>query len=115
MEDGKYKVASPENTLTMVEFRIKNTVTSISDIQNKKEIEVFPNPTSEKITVNTKSLPGVIALKILDITGSPVLIKTLDPMNKHHTFSVAGLSRGTYLLNVSYESGKSVNSKLLIN
>jgi len=116
IENNKYKVVSPENTLTMIEFQLKDIGTSNNEIENKTDIIVYPNPASQKVTVKTNQLYGQTSLKLFNMTGIPVFSKSLHSNeNDFYTFSVEHLPHGAYLIQISDESGNSDRSKIVVN
>jgi plastocyanin len=103
-----YYVCSPHAYLGM-----KGTITaigtSLSDDNNNEELEaVYPNPFSDKVTLNfTLSTPSRITIDLLEITGIPVgsiVDKVYDAGKQVEVINVAYLKPGQYLLR--YQSNR---------
>lgn len=115
LSDNRYKVLTPENTLTMIEFQLKDIGTSNKEIQNKTNIRVYPNPASEKVTIETGRLRGEKKLELYNTLGVKVSSQTyFGEGNRSLTHSVEHLPGGVYFLVVSDEFGNSNNQKLMV-
>ena len=77
------------------------------DIITADQVNVFPNPTSDFISIET-ALKGTMNYTIADITGQEVLRGTLNA----NTIDVQSLTTGTYILMITHESGVYVDKLL---
>lgn len=103
--NGTFVNYSPINFSSRIYTCHPVTSTSISEY-NKKNINVYPNPTTSQLTLNTTD--KIINVNIIDITGKTV--KTITPSN--NTIDVTGLVKGIYFLKLQTENGIS-NSKFI--
>jgi hypothetical protein len=72
-------------------------------------LSVFPNPSTNELTVITPKYDGSIQAELTDIHGKLVFEKTLDNNSliaNQHRLDVTSLAKGMYILNLSAASGK---------
>jgi hypothetical protein len=81
--------------------------TSIHEPSSSATIQVFPNPTSDLLTV--KSNEPIGRLELFDPTGK--LIATIHEM----TFDLSALSSGLYILEVHMASGQKIERRIIKN
>jgi hypothetical protein len=70
-------------------------------------VEVYPNPTSELITVEFQNMnPGQHTTEMIDITGKVILKEQIETTlgTKKFSIDLAGYPRGLYLLKISGEN-----------
>ncbi len=72
------------------------------------EISVYPNPTSEKITINTKY--EIISSQLFDVAGKEILS---SKNSKEINLKENGISKGIYFLKIS-GTDFSVNKKVVV-
>lgn len=70
---------------------------------NSDQIIIFPNPVSDKLTVNISDMEGEVTLEIRDMSGS--LISTNIVTNQITEFDVSSISAGMYLLHIRNKQG----------
>ena len=96
-------------------FFIDNNENTIAEekniiIENSNDINIFPNPFSEKITIESPESEIILSISIYDAQGKLVYenknVKASDELDLSH------LNDGTYVLHYSYE--KVTNSKQMI-
>ena len=99
--------------------RYRDNYTSIIGLKEEVKniaISVFPNPTSNQITIITNNHYGRIKAEIIDLQGKTLLIKELnnnpEDFNKH-SIDVSSIAKGVYILNLSNLEGKQ-SLKILI-
>ncbi|ALJ06376.1 hypothetical protein APS56_15070 [Pseudalgibacter alginicilyticus] len=100
------------------EIRIGNTWQSVTDQPelsvSKNELEsninIFPNPANDYITINTKNDFKVSSIEMFSLLGQKVLTQT---ELKNNQLNVSNLTRGVYLLKVSADGG-SFTKKIVI-
>ena len=69
---------------------------SITEVSN--QINIFPNPTNENITISIENFNGNIQTEVYDLIGN-----RLQSTNET-TISLQDYARGIYLLKVAYEN-----------
>jgi hypothetical protein len=89
---------------------IDESTASVSDFSNGK-IRLYPNPATDKVYV---SLPEAVTnanVAIVDISGKKVLSKTISGSTIE--IDVHTLAKGTYILRMNENSGKTFNAKFI--
>jgi hypothetical protein len=76
-------------------------IVSIAETEENKQISVYPNPFSDRITINTGDFTG-LKLQVFDLQGKILIEKTIEKSNKQIDFSAFG--QGFYLIKVSDKS-----------
>ena len=86
-------------------------VNSVSDIADAIDVEIFPNPTKDNLTI--KSSSNIEAISIFDITGKLILSKQIESSN-HEAIEIntKSMSKGSYLLKLE-SSGKIFTKKFV--
>ena len=95
---GSYSVQITENGCTQTSACIDVTVTSVTNEKNNKFF-VYPNPTSNIITVNSNQF--IQEIQILDVTG-----KTIFSISNTNTADLISISPGIYFLAIKFENGE---------
>lgn len=95
---------------------LQKDITSISN-NHISEIDAYPIPAADKLNI---SLPGVNTLEIINyqfysISSSLVKSGSFVTMDNTHSFNVADLQAGTYLLLLKGSSGNTYRIKLIKN
>lgn len=90
-----------EEAFALANLREKDTATYTRDLQ-VFELDVFPNPTSDKISVQLdQHMPGAI-LRIYDGKGSLMHTETL--FEKSNEISLQNLAEGIYFIQIEHQS-----------
>ncbi|NQY09042.1 MAG: T9SS type A sorting domain-containing protein [Flavobacteriales bacterium] len=115
-EDGKYSTSIGGYTLNMIEFEVTPNFTAISNVAgSNNSIEIWPNPATRDININTGKLQGASTLKLFSMSGEEVLSTSFNANAVDvYSISVSHLPSGTYSVQVNDETGKQANSKLVI-
>ncbi|MFP4622479.1 MAG: Ig-like domain-containing protein [Bacteroidales bacterium] len=64
--------------------------------KQRDQILIYPNPSSDKITITTAADWGPQQMRIIDMLGNEQMVKTLT--SSHETLDISFLSPGTYML-----------------
>jgi Leucine-rich repeat (LRR) protein len=99
----------PQLTLESEAFKLSVLVPLGIDDTEISEIEIYPNPASEKVFINTNGKE--INLRILDIAGSTVLEKS---NLKTGWLNVHQLPNGIYIFRMKSDDSSSINKKVVI-
>ena len=70
------------------------------------QLSIYPNPSSEIITINTPSGVEIISTNLYDVLGNVVLNQTTN-----HQINISSLATGIYLLNINTTAG-SISKKI---
>jgi hypothetical protein len=92
--------------------------TSIINIADNAEITMFPNPSSDNVSIQLGTTENMnIQLELIDLTGRVVLSKQVNNNGQNvltNVFNVSEISNGTYTLSIISNNKKS-NSILMVN
>jgi hypothetical protein len=92
--------------------------TSIINIADNAEITMFPNPSSDNVSIQLGTTENMnIQLELIDLTGRVVLSKQVNNNGQNvltNVFNVSEISNGTYTLSIVSNNKKS-NSILIVN
>ncbi|MBK7569408.1 MAG: T9SS type A sorting domain-containing protein [Bacteroidetes bacterium] len=111
-----YTSYSPVN-FTPKSYEVTVTFQSGIEMQNLSEIQVYPNPTSDYLTVEIDASTAMqVSLEIKDLEGRNVLtINELCTVGKNSFgFDLRALANGLYLLQIS-NTEKSVSRKIEVS
>jgi len=89
-------------------------------ILGEANIQISPNPTFDKITVNVSDdlKNESLSIKIFDVLGRQVFYKTVALKNKtsfQYSFQNSNLAKGVYFLKIKYLNREVVSEKLVFN
>lgn len=91
------------------------SVTLINEIQNNSDIEVYPNPATNSITIKTHKLKGKTDIVLYNEKGTAVFSKTINAqVNQLYSISVDKLTPGFYILSLKNKTGNIFSRKLVI-
>jgi hypothetical protein len=85
---------------------------SINENEPQNTIEVYPNPTSEELTINNKNNLWIEQITIVDLQGRIVLKKAIDNSNFKIKLDISKQAKGIYTLQI--QSKKSISVKKII-
>ena len=80
---------------------------------DRDEIQIFPNPVTDKI-LNITSENSIAKIEILDIIGSTVFIQEYDTDTRKVVLSLDNLNRGMYIIKVKLENKTAFTEKIMI-
>jgi len=84
---------------------VNNVPLSTNEFLNSK-FEIYPNPTTDIITIKNYENILIKNIDIIDLTGKT--IKSIKPEEQHTQLNLDFLAAGTYLLNIKTEQGTAV-------
>ncbi|WP_379963006.1 T9SS type A sorting domain-containing protein [Epilithonimonas sp. UC225_85] len=103
--DGTTFVAAADYRIFVDNFKVQlKQSMSVSDIK-KSILQVYPNPTTGKITVNTNQ--AIKSMELFDFTGKKIKVTTTNQMD------LSDMSAGTYLLTTIFNDKTSINKKVI--
>lgn len=76
---------------------------AIHDPGTNLEIKLYPNPTEDVLTIESKDLPPVWFLKVYDSLGK--LVQTEKSENNNRTIDIKGLNPGIYFIMIETAEG----------
>lgn len=97
-------------TPTQARYRDKlRTFVGIKEELQQLTFSVFPNPTTNQLTIITQKNSSSIKAELVDLQGKTVLSQSLNDNSNivnQHTLDVTNLAKGIYILNLSNLAGK---------
>jgi len=97
---------------TQLAYRFSNPV--VTNARNA--IEIYPNPSSGKVTINCDLEEGEIAnVRIVDAMGKLVKAQELKLGNNKVSLSNAKFSNGLYNFIITTSHGRTFNNKILLS
>ncbi|MCY7408712.1 MAG: T9SS type A sorting domain-containing protein [Chitinophagales bacterium] len=102
--DGKILIAGNDESSLMVSRLFGEGTVSITDINNNIAFNIFPNPTSDLLTITTtKTLNNRVTITITDISGKILSEQKENFLNGNCSIDVSAFSQGIYLMNILSE------------
>jgi hypothetical protein len=97
-----YRIITVSPTFVTVSppMRSCNTIFGINELSNSLNISVFPNPASDKITIECTQKAHI---EILNTEGQ--IIKTIHNTGIMTTIDLVNLSRGVYIIKAKTDNG----------
>ena len=84
---------------------------SNNELNNLSGVTIYPNPSSDRIFIQTESQSDIMSAKLLGIDGQ--LVYKID-LATNNSFDVTGIDAGVYMLEVS-QGDKSYYERVVIN
>jgi len=109
---SKTQTTTTEKSILFTDFSIKenSNISAFQSSLDSKEISVFPNPTSAKVTIKGNNLDNYDAIVLHDSFGREVRLK--QPM-ANNSFNISNLKNGIYFVVFKMDNEISVVKKLL--
>ena len=130
--DGLTSVLVPDSVSVKARIMVKAHDNYFFDISNQKfiinqgpdmvstsetlakQVELFPNPTTNTLNINFNSLDGNTTMQLLDVQGKVILDNQIAEMSNGNTqLNVSNISNGVYFLKMIIEN-KVVTKKVVI-
>jgi len=98
--------------LTVDELELSTSSVGIEDVILNEQIQVFPNPVSERLNIIAND--GIIILKseIVDLAGKKHFDVSINSAKAE--FDLSSISSGMYLVKLVSKSGKMIHKKILV-
>jgi len=105
LEDEKADIYFSTSDLGLVKYQISlETLGTGNNSLSKAELIIYPNPTSDYITISNDKVKEAV---IVDFAGKTLLKSTSK------TIDLSNLPKGVYILNATLENGKSISKKII--
>jgi hypothetical protein len=88
------------------------TPTSIIEINSVKELQVYPNPANNQVTISSSTSLSNASITLLDVTGK-VLFKKNNLEGQHQTIDISQFSSGIYFVELINQNGNISRTKLI--
>lgn len=106
-----------ENNIYIDDLSVtKTTSTGLAEIDLLNGIQIFPNPTDGKVTIQWNNLPdGLQAIEWINPLGQTVIGKRMANQSFfNETFDLSAMSKGLYLVRFLFENGEQAAKKVLL-
>lgn len=107
----KFYTLDLENKLDGYDFVIDTVLTDVP-YRLQREITIYPNPTTNQITVDLVGGLLISNYKIIDIEGR-ILLKSVGDLTSSQTIDVHSLPVGTYQIELTTATGETVQDKFV--
>jgi hypothetical protein len=80
---------------------------SVNDLDNSRDLGIFPNPATEYITIQTSEVFGtseVYKVQIFDVLGIELMTDSIHPMTRSHRMNIELLPTGVYYLRIGNQT-----------
>lgn len=91
----------------IIEIAITTNIKQLDNLE--QSIQIFPNPTKDKIEI--ASAIDLIQITLTSIDGK--LIKTFSSAQKNQTIDISALNKGIYFLNITTVTDKLITKKIV--
>ena len=81
----------------------------------KVDVNAYPNPANENVTILLKGLNGNANLTVVDIEGRVVLTDAVNINGSKLSVDVRNLANGMYVFNLNLENGKSATFNVVVS
>lgn len=81
---------------------VKSTTTGINDAYLKENITLYPNPVTDKLSIDMTRIDGTKSLRVVDVMGRVVYESQATELAN---VNMADLSKGMYFVHIDTESG----------
>lgn len=99
-------------TTSSIIYKVIDTSLSISEFE-KNGFSLYPNPTSDRFFIKSKTNVTLSKIQLFDITGKLLLSQKAE-VTPENSISVSNFAKGMYIVNIETASGSRYNSKLVI-
>jgi len=90
---------------------LADVLTGVSSLSNSENIQLFPNPASDKITISSgKSIQSNVLVNIVDVAGRIAHTVSFNNLtaNAHQSIDISKLAKGVYFVKIN-----SANSEMI--
>ncbi len=104
-------VSDGTNDLTQGFHQTLLLVTSVKDLNADFLVNIYPNPTAEKLNLKIEKFEG-LSYHLFDVTGK--LVKQEVIKQKNTTIGVTDYPKGTYILSLTQQGNKKIKTYKII-
>lgn len=105
-------VNTESNGYALTSFQIETDGFLKVENQAFNDLAMYPNPTSEGVTISSSKLINETIVELFDISGKRLLSKKVLPNERTVHLDVSTLEKGVYIVQISSE-GNSVTKKVI--
>lgn len=102
--------------ITTPDFSTLNSTDYYKLYENSiRVIDVYPNPTSQLVTIESLTEAQIMSFELFDIAGKKVYSQLNEKLSREIKYDANSLLKGIYLLKTHLSDGSKVSMKLIIN
>ena len=95
-------------------FQVTPTVTNTEEQNDLSDFNMYPNPTSDKVTVQYSGIASNAQITLYDLTGRSLKTMPINQADGSLTFSTGEYPNGVYLVVLSDDKGRHKTGKLVL-
>ena len=111
-ETTTYSLTAVDSNLCVssgqIEIIVDSCVSSINILETRN-LEIFPNPTTDMINIELENLDKV---DVFNVLGERMITKSFDQNINFTKLSLGALKKGTYFINIKSKNGKAYSRKI---
>jgi hypothetical protein len=85
----------------------------LNELQFTLEVEVFPNPTSDVVTITSPQLEEINFVEIVDLMGANCTVRVDFSSSNKATVNLENLAKGNYFLQLQKRTGEMYRIKII--
>lgn len=85
----------------------------LNEFQSKIEVDVFPNPTSDYVTITSAQMGEIQSFEMVDLLGAKCTIMVDFSSNEKAVVNLESLASGNYILQVHQRNGEVYRLKIV--
>lgn len=101
------------NQLTQGFHQTNLSAVGIEDLDESIIVNVYPNPTTQQLTIETNQLKGQYSINIYDVTGKLIYSKPIDS-SANHIIDFSEHSNGSYHLHIINQDNNLIKTHQII-
>ena len=111
-ETTTYSLTAVDSNLCVssgqIEIIVDSCVSNINTLETR-DLEIFPNPTSDEINILLENIDKV---DVFNVLGERMITKSFDQNANSTKLSLGAFKKGTYFINIRSKSGKVYSRKI---
>ena len=113
-ETTTYSLTAVDSNLCVssgkIEIVVDSCVSNINTLENR-DLEIFPNPTSDEINILLENIDKV---DVFNVLGERMITKSFDQNINSTKLSLGAFKKGTYFINIKSKNGKVYSKKITL-
>ena len=104
---------TPSGAVSLYSFTVCNNSAGVKELNNNIVQTLYPNPSSDKVTLAFVNATAEHTIVLMDVTGK--IIRTEKTSSSEFTFEKSSIQAGIYFLKVIASNGQSSVHKIVFN
>lgn len=93
---------------------VVNVLSDIINHKDQSELEIYPNPAYNEVTINFPETTGKVEITLYNIVGTEIISKSFNIQNNSITFSLSGVDNGVYFIKSKIENRVFMNKVMVV-